>query len=71
MNGYSLRHTMSRELRKRRVPAEQIELMLGHAPHDPDYCSDAAAAVEAYMAELQKLVSLPIVGPRVAKEKQA
>lgn len=81
VNGYSLRHTMSRELRKRRVPAEQIKLMLGHqlpdettqiyAPYDPDYCREAAAAIDAYMADLQKLVSLPIVGLQVVGPKSS
>lgn len=76
VNGYSLRHTMARELRKRRVPAEQIELMLGHArpdsttqiyaPYSPDYMQEAVAAIDAYMAELQKLVTWPIVRPMVA-----
>src|SRR6185437_8609690 len=27
---YSARHTIARELRKRRVPSEQIEIVLGH-----------------------------------------
>jgi integrase len=81
VNSYSIRHTMARELRKRRVPGEQIELMLGHrrpdattqiyAPYAPDYCLDAAAAIDAYMAELQKFVSVPLVDPIVAGEKQA
>jgi integrase len=30
VSAYSARHTMTRELRKRRVPADEIELMLGH-----------------------------------------
>ena len=62
---YSVRHGMARELRKRRVPTEQISLMLGHlpkgsdattsiyAPYDPDYCSDAAVAIEAVMGEIR------------------
>jgi integrase len=72
VNSYSIRHTMARELRKRRVPTEQIELMLGHrrpdkttqryAPYHPDYCQDAASAIDAYMVDLQKLVASPIVG---------
>ena len=57
---YSIRHTMARELRKRRVPTESISLMLGHlprgsaattsiyAPYDPDYCRDAIEAIDAY-----------------------
>ena len=75
VNGYSFRHTMARELRKRRVPGEQIKIMLGHqlpdqttqiyAPYDPDYCAEAKAAIDAIMVELQGLVSFPIVGPSV------
>lgn len=70
VNLYSIRHTMARELRKRRVPAEQIELMLGHrrpdvttqiyAPYEPDYCADAAAAIDAYFRELRKLLKRPL-----------
>ena len=29
---YSIRHTMGRELRRRRVPSEEISIMLGHLP---------------------------------------
>lgn len=70
VNLYSIRHTMARELRKRRVPAEQIELMLGHrrpdvttqiyAPYEPDYCRDAAAAIDAYFRDLRKLLKRPL-----------
>lgn len=34
VNSYSIRHTMGRELRKRRVPAVEISLMLGHLPRE-------------------------------------
>ncbi len=64
VNPYSIRHTVSRELRRRRVPGEQIELMLGHrrpdrttqiyAPYDPDYCRDAIRAIERLHADLMK-----------------
>ena len=63
---YSIRHGMARELRKRKVPTEQISLFLGHipsgsaattsiyAPYDPDFLSDAKAAIEDVMAEVRK-----------------
>jgi hypothetical protein len=51
--------------------------MLGHArpdkttqicaPYDPDYCRDAAQAIDLVMRDLQKLVSYPIIGPKVGK----
>jgi integrase len=62
---YSLRHGMARELRKRKVPLEEIQLMLGHlpqgseattsiyAPFEPDYCESAVAAIDAVMAEVR------------------
>jgi hypothetical protein len=63
---YSIRHGMAREMRKRRVPTEQISLVLGHlpkgsdattsiyAPYDPDYCLEAAAAIEDVMREIRR-----------------
>ncbi len=62
---YSIRHGMAREMRKRRVPTEQISLFLGHlpkgseattsiyAPYEPDYCAEAVAAIESVMAEVR------------------
>jgi len=63
---YSIRHGMARELRKRKVPSEQISLFLGHlpkgsdattsiyAPYEPDYCAEAVAAIESVMAEVRR-----------------
>ncbi len=63
---YSIRHGMAREMRKRKVPKEQISIFLGHlpkdsdattsiyAPYDPEYCSEAVAAIEDVMAEIRK-----------------
>jgi integrase len=64
---YSARHTMARELLKRRVPRDQIELMLGHrrpnegttgiyAPYDPDYCVHAIAAIDDVFAALESIL---------------
>jgi len=62
---YSIRHGMAREMRKRKVPLEQISAFLGHlpknsdattsiyAPYDPDYCSEAVAAIESVMGEIR------------------
>ena len=63
---YSIRHGMAREMRKRKVPKEQISIFLGHlpknsdattsiyAPYEPDYCSEALAAIEAVMTEIRQ-----------------
>lgn len=63
---YSIRHGMAREMRKRKVPGEQISLFLGHlpkgsdattsiyAPYEPDYCAGAVAAIESVMAEVRR-----------------
>jgi len=62
---YSIRHGMAREMRKRRVPGEQISCFLGHlpknsdattsiyAPFDPEYCTEAVGAIEDVMAEIR------------------
>jgi integrase len=62
---YSIRHGMAREMRKRKVPTEQISIFLGHlpkdsdattsiyAPYEPDYCTEAVAAIEAVMKEVR------------------
>ena len=58
VSAYSVRHGMAREMRRRRVPTEQISAFLGHlprgsaattaiyAPYDPDYLADAITAIE-------------------------
>lgn len=63
---YSIRHGMAREMRKRKVPKEQISMFLGHfpkasdattsiyAPYEPEYCSEAVAAIEAVVAEVRE-----------------
>jgi hypothetical protein len=63
---YSIRHGMAREMRKRKVPKEQISIFLGHlpkdsdattsiyAPYEPEYCSEAVAAIESVMTEIRK-----------------
>ena len=57
---------MAREMRKRKVPKEQISIFLGHLPKDsdattsiyapcePEYCSEALAAIEDAMLEIRK-----------------
>lgn len=62
---YSIRHGLARELRKRRVPTEQISLFLGHlpdgsaattsiyAPYEPGFLSDAVDAIEGVMTEVR------------------
>jgi hypothetical protein len=68
---------MSRELRKRRVDKDQLELMLGHrlpdkttqiyAPYEPDYCREATAASDDVMAELQKVTRRRLIGLRLVE----
>jgi hypothetical protein len=65
LSPYSIRHGMAREMRKRRVPTEQISLFLGHlprgsdattsvyAPYEPEYCAEAVEAIESVMAEIR------------------
>jgi len=62
---YSIRHGMARELRKRRVPTEQISLFLGHlpkgsdattsiyAPYEPDFCAEAVVAIDSIMDDVR------------------
>ena len=57
---------MAREMRKRKVPKQQISMFLGHlpkdsdattsiyAPYEPEYCAEAVAAIESVMAEVRK-----------------
>jgi|GEM_PF-480938 len=63
---YSIRHGMAREMRKRKVPGDQISIFLGHlpknsdattsiyAPYEPEYCSEAIAAIEDVMTEIRR-----------------
>jgi hypothetical protein len=75
---YSIRHGMAREMRKHKVPSEQIRLFLGHlpkgsdattsiyAPYEPDYCAAAVAAIECVMDEVRKhLKRVNIDQPRI------
>ncbi len=76
VNAYSIRHTMGRELRRRRVPSDAISLMLGHtpvdvkrtdliySPYDPDFCRGAAEAIDDYCRALQEFTNRPISAPR-------
>lgn len=69
---YSIRHGMARELRRRRVPLDEIGLFLGHlprgnlattsiyAPMEPEYCTVAIAAIEDVMAEVQAHLKSPL-----------
>jgi integrase len=63
---YSIRHGVARELRKRRVPTEQISLFLGHlpdgsaattsiyAPYEPGFLSEAVQAIEEVMTIVRR-----------------
>lgn len=65
VTAYSIRHGMAREMRKRRVPTEQISLFLGHlpdgaaattsiyAPYEPGFLEDAVSAAETVMVEIR------------------
>ncbi len=78
VNPYSFRHTMARELRRRRVSTEELGLLLGHlprgqarttsihAPYDPDYLSGAVAMVDEVFEDLQKLMGRRIVAELMA-----
>lgn len=70
---YSIRHTLAREMRKARVPGEQISLFLGHlpqgvdattaiyAPYEPDYLSDAVAVIDEVMRQVGVPDKLPLI----------
>jgi site-specific recombinase XerC len=76
---YSIRHTMARELRRRRVPLEQRQAFLGHlprgsarttamyAPDEPEYLSDAVAAIDAVMADVDRAATRSIVLPSMVR----
>jgi integrase len=66
---YSVRHSMARELRRRGVPMDQIGQMLGHvrrsttaiyAPDEPEHLSDAVAAIDAVMADVDRVAARSI-----------
>lgn len=74
VNLYSIRHTLARDLRRQRVDPEEIDIMLGHlppgkktsliyAPYAPDYCVNAAAAIDDFCARLQAHTKHPITTP--------
>lgn len=60
-----IRRSMAKLARDRRVPREEVELMLGHrliaavtdiyAPFDPDYLGQAVAVTEAIIHEIEQL----------------
>lgn len=70
LSPYSMRHGMARELRKRRVPTEQISYILGHlpkgsaattsiyAPYEPDFCAEAVTAIDDIMDEVRSHLKL-------------
>lgn len=59
----TIRHTMATELRAANVPEAEIQGFLGHkafggktevyAKYRPDYCGEAVAAIDAYMASVR------------------
>lgn len=61
-----IRRSMANELRQRRVPADEIEVFMGHrvidsttelyAPFDPHYLIDARTAIEAIIEEVEGMV---------------
>ncbi len=62
----TIRHTVATELRRRGVPAEQMSVLLGHRPadmermtavyakYDPRYLTDAVAALQALLTEVNQ-----------------
>ena len=62
---YSLRHTMAAELRRRGVPAWEVQGLLGHkaagtteiyAKFDPDYMARGSQAIDDYFIELRSIL---------------
>jgi integrase len=67
---YTIRHTMATELRKRKVPAWELQGLMGHrtagttetyAEYDPDYQGKAVGAIDAYFQDLGELCERPLV----------
>jgi hypothetical protein len=70
---YSIRHTVAREMRRRRVPLEQRQAFVGHlprgsarttaiyAPDEPEYLSDAVEAIDAIMSDVDRAATRSIV----------
>jgi integrase len=70
---YSIRHTVAREMRRRRVPLEQRQAFLGHlprgsarttaiyAPDEPEYLTEAVEAIDAFMRDVDRVAARPIV----------
>jgi hypothetical protein len=70
---YSIRHTVARELRRRRVPLEQRQHFLGHlprgsarttaiyAPDEPEYLTDAVEAIDGFMMDVDRVAARSIV----------
>jgi hypothetical protein len=77
---YSIRHTMAREMRRRRVPLEQRQTYLGHlprgsarttaiyAPDEPELLSDAVAAIDAIMMNVDRAATRSIVPLRASPD---
>lgn len=78
---YSIRHTMARELRRRGIPSDQIDIMLGHkvpgprtseiyAPYAPGYCQQAKRAIEAIWEKVARNLRAPQeVGKKTGRDK--
>jgi hypothetical protein len=69
---YTVRRTISTELRRRGVPLEEIAGFLGHtedewevtedyAIYSPDYLGNVAQAIDAYCSELQPLLDFELL----------
>lgn len=70
---YSIRHGLAREMRRSKVPGDQIDLFLGHqptgaaattaiyAPYEPDYLSEAVAVIERVFQEVDRLCARKII----------
>lgn len=76
---YTIRRTLSTELRRRGVPPWEIAGFLGHTARDyettelyaeyaPDYLGAAAKTIDAYCGELQGMVDFELVRTRCVPE---
>jgi hypothetical protein len=72
---YSMRHRGTTVLRGAKVPKEQIDYQLGHVQqgarttqdygqYEPDYLSDAAAALDVWIGRVLKLSRKPAAKSR-------
>ena len=77
---YSIRHSMARELRRRRVPLDQIGQLMGHvrrgvtalyAPDEPEQLTDAVTVIDQIMVDVDRAATRSFVLVRASLRASA